>query len=166
MPLSGAVPDKIDLVHNHVQTLVTQRDGSPPVFFESIPVSLVESPEQGAICFFFSTYVLMPQNNESRRGYLDCLLPLYTTAKHNSLLSLATSAVALAITGNYPNKRTEKHLGEQMIGKVLGSVGQILQDPIESKKDETLVAVLLLAMYEVSATVWILFHMSSIHTEY
>ena len=93
----------------------------------------------------------MPHSNESRRGYLDCLLPLYTTAKHDSLLSLATSAVALAITGNYPNKGTEKHLGEQTIGKVLRSVGQVLQDPVESKKDETLMAVLLLAMYEVSA---------------
>lgn len=115
----------------------------------SLAKSFHDSPEAQAINGFFQNYVLIPRHHHSRRGYLDCLLPIYQNARHDSLLSLATTAMALAIEGGAPSRAHYRKLSQSLFGRALVKTGRAIRDPIESIKDETLMAVLLLSFYEV-----------------
>ena len=115
----------------------------------SLPKPFNDSPEEQAINGFFQNYVLIPRHPHSRRGYLDCLLPLYQNARHDSLLSLATTAMALAIEGDPLSKAHYRKLSQSFFGRALVKTGRAIRDPVESIKDETLMAVLLLSFYEV-----------------
>ncbi|KAL8851537.1 MAG: hypothetical protein Q9221_003556 [Calogaya cf. arnoldii] len=114
----------------------------------SVPKAFHDSPEEQAVNGFFLNYVLIPRHDQSRRGYLDCLLPLYQNARHNSLLSLATTAMALAIEGGSPSTAHYRQLSRPFFGRALFKTGKAIRDPVESMKDETLMAVLLLSFYE------------------
>lgn len=115
----------------------------------AVPRSLAEAPEQFALYAFFSQFILVPLHPDGQRGFLDCLLPLYTTTRHDSLLSVATTAVALAISGGSPWRRTDFHLGRVVFGKALRMAATAIQDPNAAMEDETLMAVLLMGFYEV-----------------
>lgn len=120
-----------------------------------LPRSLAENPEEFAICAFFNQFVLVPFHPDGQRGFLDCLLPLYTATCHDSLLSVATAAVALTISGGSPWRRADYQLGRLMFGKALRMAAAAIQDPIASTEDETLMAVLLLGFYEVSGNLFL-----------
>ena len=121
-----------------------------------IPKTLAETPEEFAICAFFNQFVLVSIHPDGQRGFLDCLLPLYIATRHNSLLSVATTAVALTVSSGSPWRRADYHLGRSVFGKALRMAAAAIQDPVASTEDETLMAVLLLAFYEVSehASLW------------
>ncbi|KAL8677730.1 MAG: hypothetical protein Q9186_005865 [Xanthomendoza sp. 1 TL-2023] len=113
-----------------------------------LPKSFQDAPEDQAVNAFFHNYVLIPRHPYSRRGYLDCLLPIYQNARHDSLLSLATTAIALAIEGGSPSTAHYRQLSHSFFGKALVKTGRAIRDPVESVKDETLMSVLLLSFYE------------------
>lgn len=117
-----------------------------------VPRALGESPEQGAICAFFSNFILGPCHPDSQCGVFEYLHPLYIAARHDSILSLATSAVALTIAAGDPRRRSSFRLGQKLFGMALRETGLTLQDPIKCLEDETLMAVLLLGFYEVSSS--------------
>ncbi|KAL8858710.1 MAG: hypothetical protein Q9178_004798 [Gyalolechia marmorata] len=110
--------------------------------------SFQDSPEEQAINGFFQNYVLIPRHPYSRRGFLDCLLPLYQNTRHDSLLSLATTAMALIIESGSPSTAHYRQLSRSFFGRALVKTGRAIRDPVESIKDETLMAVLLLSFYE------------------
>ena len=114
-----------------------------------LPKAFQDSPEQQAINAFFSNYILIPRHPLSRRGYLECLLPLYQNTRHDSLLSLATSAMALVIEGASPSTQHYREISRSFFGKALVKTSKAIRDPVESVQDETLMAVLLLSFYEV-----------------
>lgn len=95
----------------------------------------------------------MPSHPDFQCGFFQYLRPLYTTARHNSILSLATSAVALTIAGRHPGRKSSARLAQSMFGMALRGTSLALEDPILSLQDETLMAVLVLGFYEVSAIV-------------
>ena len=105
-------------------------------------------PEQQAICAFFLDFVLLPRHPDSVRGHLEHLYPLYQSVSSESPLALATSAVALAISGNSPTRQQDHHLARQVFGRALRKTSTAIRDPIESLKDSTLMAVLLLGLFE------------------
>ena len=111
------------------------------------------SPEDLAVCKFFSTYVFVPRHDESVRGFVDCIPLLFSRAPSESLVSSATSAVALLVVGGDPSRQLERTLSRQMFGKALLMVHRAIEDPKESIKDDTLMAVLLLGLYEVSPSI-------------
>ncbi len=130
--------------------IVTERSSPPPSFISPSPgPGLGETVEQLAICQFFTDFVLLPSNPDAQCGFLNCLLPLYTSTRHDSLLSLATSAVALAIAGGDPRRRSGYQLGRSILGLALRKTGMVLQDPVMSVQDETLMAVMLMGFYDV-----------------
>ena len=98
--------------------------------------------EDLAICRFFTNYVLLPRHHEAFRGFLDALPPLFNRAPNGSVLSLATSAVALAIIGGNPSHPREAILAQKRLGKALTMAHEAVADPVDSLKDETLMAVL------------------------
>ncbi|KAL8895167.1 MAG: hypothetical protein Q9207_008281 [Kuettlingeria erythrocarpa] len=113
-----------------------------------LPRSFQDSPEQQAVNAFFSNYILIPRHPHSRRGYLEVLLPLYRNTRPDSLLSSATSAIALAVGGGSPSTRHFRDLSVTYFGKALVKTSRAIRDPVESVKDETLMSVLLLSFYE------------------
>ena len=116
---------------------------------ESVPRFFNDFTEQEAICAFFLDFVLLPRHPESSEGQLELLLPLYSNTTPDSPLSLATSSVALVISGSSPTRRSDYQLGRTIFGKALRKTSAAIRNPAESKKDETLMAVLLLGLFEV-----------------
>ncbi|KAL8668781.1 MAG: hypothetical protein Q9168_006606 [Polycauliona sp. 1 TL-2023] len=114
----------------------------------SLPKSFHDSPEDQAVNGFFQNYVLIPRHQHSRRGYLDCLLPLYQNTRHDSLLSLATTAMALAVEGGSPSTAHYRQISHSFFGRALVKTSRAIRDPVESINDETLMAVMLLSFYE------------------
>lgn len=111
---------------------------------------LNDFPEQQAICAFFLDFVLLPRHPDSVRGHLEHLLPLYSTASPDSPLSLATSSVALVMSEGSRVRQSNQQLGRSIFGRALRKTSAAIRDPVESVKDETLMAVLLLGLFEVS----------------
>ncbi|KAI4235404.1 MAG: hypothetical protein LQ352_008093 [Teloschistes flavicans] len=117
--------------------------------YSSLPISLDQPPEQLAINAWMSNYVSFTRQSYSSRGYLDFLLPLYQNTRHDSLLSLATIAMALAIQGGSPRFQHYRQLSHSYFGKALLKASKAIRDPVESVQDDTLMSVLILSFYEV-----------------
>lgn len=115
---------------------------------EPVPRMFNDFPEQQAICAFFLDFVLLPRHPDSSEGHLEHLLPLYANTSADSPLSLATSSVALMISGGSPTRRNDQQLGRTIFGKALRKTSAAIRNPTESRKDETLMAVLLLGLFE------------------
>ncbi|KAL2052527.1 hypothetical protein ABVK25_007087 [Lepraria finkii] len=115
---------------------------------EAIPRIFNDFPEQQAICAFFLDFVLHPRHPDSVQGHLEHLLPLYQNTTPDSPLSLATSSVALVLSGSSPTRRSDQQLGRTIFGRALRKTSAAIRNPTESKKDETLMAVLLLGLFE------------------
>jgi len=114
-----------------------------------IPRMFNDFPEQQAICAFFLDFVLLPRNKDSVQGHLEHLLPLYRNTTPDSPLSLATSSVALVMSGSSPAKQNDQQLGRTIFGRALRKTSAAIKHPVESRNDETLMAVLLLGLFEV-----------------
>jgi len=119
---------------------------------ETVPLSPVEPPEDSATVFFFRNFILLPQDSGSMRGYLEYLIPMYNSASPGSIVRLATHAVACAGLANHPTKAGLRIHASKNYGRALKQIGTRLQSPELAKSDETLMATLLLSLYEVGAT--------------
>lgn len=84
---------------------------------------------------------------KTRPGYTDCLVPIYAATTGDSLLHLVLTAVSLAVAGS-GNPRSFR-LAQSAFGKALSRTKKAIEDPEESLTDETLMAVLMLGLYEV-----------------
>ena len=87
------------------------------------------------------------------RGFLELLAPLYNSTKSSSALHLATNAVALAACGNYPGRQDLLREAATTYGKALKKLNDDLKDPAVSRSDETVLAILLFSLYEVSSII-------------
>ena len=81
---------------------------------------------------------------------MDVLPALFTDAPIGSALALATSAVSLAIAAGDPKCTRESILSRKKVGTAMSMIHKAIEDPVESLKDETLLAVLVLCLFEVS----------------
>ncbi|MCJ1280405.1 hypothetical protein MMC21_008233 [Puttea exsequens] len=115
---------------------------------DQIPRMFNDFPEQQAICAFFLDFVLLPRNPDSVQGHLEHLIPLYKNTTPESPLSLATSSVALAMSGNAPTRKGDQQLGRTIFGRALRKTSAAIRHPVDSRRDETLMAVLLLGLFE------------------
>lgn len=116
----------------------------PPLLPELSPSNDTEV----AVCSFFNSFVLPPRHPDTIRGYIECLLPLYNASRDGSLLHQTVAAVSLSVGGGHPQSRG-RTLARQIFVNALQLTHQAIEDPEESVKDETLMSVLLLGLYEV-----------------
>lgn len=114
-----------------------------------IPQSIVMAPDYEAVTFFFKNFITLPQQAESTRGYLEFLVPLYNQALPSSVLHLATSAVALAACGQYPDRQALIGEAVKTYGKAIRKLNTDLKDPVMSTSNETVLAILMFSLYEV-----------------
>ncbi|KAF1941733.1 hypothetical protein EJ02DRAFT_454849 [Clathrospora elynae] len=114
----------------------------------AIPHTISLSPECEAVPFFFKNFITLPQQAESTRGYLEYLVPLYNRARPSSVLHLATTAVAMATCGQYPGRQQLLREAVSTYGKAIKKLNDDLKDPVLSKSDETVLAILMFSLYE------------------
>ena len=128
------------------QTLqLARRSLSPLLLLELSP----STSEDVAVCKFFDSFVFIPRHPDTVRGCMECLPSLYTATLDGSLLHQAVASVSLAIAGAAPRNTRDRMLARTRFGEALQSTNRAIKDQEESVKDETLLAVLLLGLYEV-----------------
>lgn len=116
---------------------------------EQIHYTLPQEPEQLVLNYFFKNYVHVPRKSKAAHGLLEVLPSLYADVGPNSPLLSATSAMAFAAFG-------KDHFGRHFLanarlkyGEAIVQLNEALGDTVAVKKDETLMAVLLMDMIEV-----------------
>ena len=86
-------------------------------------------------------------------GYIEFLPSVFSITASNSALALATQALASSFhgawTGAGGEKDAENRISRTTFGEALLATQNAILDPIKSKSDETLMAVLILRLYEV-----------------
>ncbi|KAI8939215.1 hypothetical protein NX059_005044 [Plenodomus lindquistii] len=117
-------------------------------FEHTMPPTIDLAPETEAVPFFFKNFITLPQQAESTRGYLEYLVPLYNRARPSSVLHLATTAVAMATCGQYPGRQQLLREAVSTYGKAIKKLNDDLKDPIRSKSNETVLAILMFSLYE------------------
>ncbi|TPX09621.1 uncharacterized protein E0L32_009222 [Thyridium curvatum] len=130
--------------------------GGPGLSFEQagiIPV-LGQHPEELAACHFVANFVLVPRQG-STRGFMDYLIPLLKQQPVDSPVHRAFNACAIASLGNRVASEAfdfeGKALGEYV--KALSATHAAIKDPVLSKDDGVLAAVLLLGLFESSKSI-------------
>ena len=111
----------------------------------SVPARLEIDPQTACICFFFRTYILtLDRNSSTSRGHFDHLVPLYCTAAPSSPLTLATSAMASRAMCLYYKQGQDSvwHTRSEMAASQ--AIRAAIADPVKSRRDDTLLAVLCL----------------------
>ena len=119
----------------------------------AVPPTISLAPEAEAVPFFFKNFITLPQQAESTRGYLEYLVPLYNRARPSSVLHLATTAVAMATCGQYPGRQELLREAVSTYGKAIKKLNDDLKDPVMAKSDESVLAILMFSLYEVSKSV-------------
>jgi hypothetical protein len=118
-----------------------------------VPATITMPPEYEAVPFFFKNFITLPQQAESTRGFLEYLVPLYNKARNSSVLHLATTAVAMATCGQYPGRQDLLREAVSTYGRALKKLNDDLKNPVMSRSDETVLAILMFSLYEVSKMV-------------
>ena len=109
-----------------------------------------DSLEQRATFNLFSIYVLVPRHPETQSTFISGLSSIHLDRETESLLTLATNAIAFGIQGADRSQPQKKRLGQRYYSEALAISHETLQDPSTCDSDETLMAMLLLGFYEVS----------------
>jgi len=107
-------------------------------------------PEEQAVCYFFNNYVLPIRDPLARRGFLEYLGPFYSNADLDSPVKMSTMAVATCMMstrlGYSPDTPLARSFYVQAVSGIKAKVAQ------QTSSDELIVAVMLLQLYEVSAS--------------
>ncbi|KAF5022761.1 hypothetical protein F66182_5176 [Fusarium sp. NRRL 66182] len=104
--------------------------------------------DQQATCHFLSNFVLLP-SHDNTRGWMEFVVPLLKSERVAPHFKLAFDACAIASLGNRVGSGSNlenKALGHYT--KALSATFTALRDPVLSKEDSTLAAVLLLGLFE------------------
>ena len=115
-----------------------------------IPETLQDTIEQRALCYFFSSYILVARDPDTCRGFLEYLSPMYQNFGRQSPLPAVTSALSLIILNGRPGHKNLLQPARTAFGNALVAVRKAIKDPVECKADETLMSVLLMGFAEVS----------------
>lgn len=113
-------------------------------------------PKSGPDTAFFFTTSFQDTVSMERvncPGYLELLPYVYSATAPNSALALATRALASSFYGAWAgaggDRDAENETSGTIFGKALLATQQAILDLDKSKSDETLMAVLILRLYEV-----------------
>jgi hypothetical protein len=133
---------------------MTMRLITPPSNDESVTATpdsnlippLVSPLEERATCFFFKNYVLMQGTTQ---GHMDYLPALVAEIPRSEALCAAVSAVGTAGIAIARRSSEAMTLARSRYGSALKLTNAALADCVQCKPDHSLMAVLILALYEV-----------------
>ena len=148
----STAPKQSTVGHSHTPPgcIKLVKVGSPTAscsIYPNPPLSL----EHQASSFFFSSYV--SNNWGIFRSYFNHIPTLYDRLPSNSAFSSIIVALGMVGLSNFRHAPGLAKSYRTKYALALRSVNAALQDPEEAKKDQTLIAIMLLGAYEVSARV-------------
>jgi hypothetical protein len=114
----------------------------------SIPWSLSVPKDISATSFFFQSHITWPKHDDSVRGFLEALPPMYKQSSPNSLLHKAVYAVSLGALSNARKSTPLRVEARREYGTALQELGVAIKSPSSATSDETLMSILLFALYE------------------
>lgn len=122
-----------------------------------LPVQLIcpgMAEEEQAVCHVFHHYVSTDNRLTASKGYLDFLPELMhaSSPSHHPYLSDAVIALGLAGMANLNRSGCTTRRAKLKYNKAVIRISQLLGDTSEAKKDELLVAVMILGLFEASST--------------
>ena len=142
-----------------VDTIRTRRSSQsldslnlPPTLAASnytVTAAFLLSWEDRSVNLFFRNFTLA-ENEHGSPGYLNFLPGMYQASEKDSGLKLAVQAASYAAMASRSNISWLEEKARSIYGKALTSVNQLLRKDEEAIKDDTIVAVLLLVVFEVS----------------
>ena len=117
----------------------------------SVPRFLIEDEESRALTFFVSSWVLFPHDPKTDHGITELLPYFFGDLKSGKSLYLALAATSRLLFAAWELRIRDIETPRVKVayGKALKATRLALEDPIECSKDETLMSVLLLGLYEV-----------------
>lgn len=104
--------------------------------------------EEEVVRVYFKNFAFLYQNQDTVRGFLPYLVPMYAASEEGSSLRVATHAAALCAISQLPGQRQLAFRAAAAYGEAIKTVATALKDPDRAKSDETLQATLLLCLYE------------------
>lgn len=107
------------------------------------------SIEEVAMGFFLNRIAGSPRDLRSQWGFLGYIPSAYSGAPCGSPLSVATATFALILFSVYFCRKEAIEAAQRLFPKVVTLTQDAIQDPEKSKTNETLMTVLLMALYEV-----------------
>ena len=119
--------------------------------YSPISSNPLPSLEDQASCFFFSSYVL--NNWGVCRTYFEYLPKLYDELPRDCALSSIIVALGIAGLSRFQHAPSLVRLSRAKYAVALRSVNMALQDPESAKRDQTLIAIMLLGVYEASSPI-------------
>jgi hypothetical protein len=132
---------------------ITSSDAPAPQWLDdgNAEVALYAQPSRDiameSLSYFFANYVNIPRD-PSTNIFIEHILPMYINSSANSALTEAIHAVAFNVTSMWMFKFVDSHLARESYGRALGRLKVTLEDPIQSKTDETLATVFMLDFYD------------------
>ncbi|RDW66630.1 hypothetical protein BP5796_09379 [Coleophoma crateriformis] len=136
---------KLHLNPSYCQSFRSQKK---PLLFYNNPTTPLESQ---VVCFFIDNFVLKPTVGSSR-SFMEFILPALlnetSLSSTSSPLASAVFAVALAFFGNCKSKSLRSTASKHYV-TAIHQLNKALQDPDRAFEDETLAAILMMALFEV-----------------
>lgn len=129
------------------------RGRPPPNLRKPEVVGIFRSPPEFRVeCFLFSALQSISYETPypGWGPFVQVLPQLYANTLQNSALQLALRAVAFYTAGRSPEHRQYASFGSHLYGSALREVQRAVLDPVQVNSNETLMATLLLSVYEVS----------------
>ena len=112
---------------------------------------IAESQDTYAHCFFVSAYIYGPRDPWTHHGYLELMPHFFNSMRPGSALAHAFAVVSHCYYGAWQPDIRDIETAEtrRVYTKALNALREALQDPQQSTSDETLMAVCLLAFFQV-----------------
>ncbi|KIW35049.1 uncharacterized protein PV07_01775 [Cladophialophora immunda] len=124
---------------------------SPNYVDRALDIALFTTPsrniEMESLGYFFTNYVNIPRD-PSTNIFIEHILPIYLNTAPNSALAEAINAVAINITSMWMSRYVDSYRAREAYAKAVTILKSLLQDPVESKTDETLATVFMLDFYD------------------
>lgn len=145
---------------------------SPPTAYRELVTkpydyAILSSPlpaKQDLAISFFLTYTAdIGRGEGSTRGFMDFVRSALVTERHDSALYTAVSAVSAKIWAILDPSRTSLSLPGQLLGHALVRLQTALQDSRQRGRDETILAALVLQLYETFSAVFGQYSVREIH---
>lgn len=137
----------------------------PPLScFGESPLTLRRLPEPDTIALFYlDNYANVSRDMGFTRSFFKLLIPTYFAQSQDSPLALAVSALASEVLSMWRHDRSSFRTPRQSYTRAITRLRNATQDPAERGQPATLLAVLVLEMYENTSAVFDLRRASRIH---
>lgn len=128
------------------------------------PLTLYRVPEPDtAALFYLDNYANVGRDMGSTRGFFELLIPTFFAQSNNSPLALAVSALAAEVLSMWRHDRSSFRTPRKSYTQAITRLRAATQDPVKRGQPATLLAVLVLQMYENTSAVFDLRRASSVH---